>query len=465
MAWAGFCDPYYAVYCLLIVGGYLASRIVRVSFDRGASPAPVRWVLNLLIVSVGGLVAGLLVGPGGRFEILGFPISVRGLYTPVFLLTVLILLRLAVQIRPHVSMGAHLWSPTAARAIAVGILACAGPLSPVLYGLGERIVDGRFVAPPTLWRSSPRGVDALALVEFNPNHALARAVNDRQAADAAAFPEYTAALGLVALTVIAIAVWRYGYRPRSGWVWLTAGFAALALGPFVYVAGVNTYIPGPWSLLRYVPIVDAARTPTRFSIVAALGIAILLAGALAAIGRHVPRHRRLIAATVGLLLLFELLPAPRTLYSASVPAFYQTVARDPRPVRILHLPFGVRDGTFTAGNFSARNLFYQTVHEKRLIGGYLSRISAKRVRDVRAQPTLDALMIMSEGGTLSPPHAAWIRSRGPGFIARANIGYVVIDEARTPPHLVEFVIDAWGLTHVARDAGMALYIPRGQVQN
>ncbi len=138
---------------------------------------------------------------------------------------------------------------------------------------------------------------------------------------------------------------------------------------------------------------------------------------------------------LGVMLVLELAPAPRTLYSASIPSIYTTIAADPRPVRVLQLPFGVRDGTFTVGNFSARDLLYQTEHGKRLIGGYLSRISRKRVDAVRAQPTLDALVILSEGGTLSPPHAAWIRSRGPQFIERANVGYVVVDQRRTPPHL------------------------------
>jgi hypothetical protein len=371
-----------------------------------------------------------------------------------------VLARLTVGLRPHVIRQTTRLSPAAVRALVVGGLACAGPLSPVIYGLGERIVDGRFVRPPTMWRSSPRGVDLLGLFEFNPNHVMARAVADRQLADGAAFVEYTAALSLIALGVVAIAVWRGGYRPRAGWVILTVGFAALSLGPFIHVAGVNTYIPGPWAVLRYVPLIDAARTPTRFSIVAALGLAIMLAGALAALGRRFPQHRRLVAATVGVLLVLELAPAPRTLYSASIPSVYQTIAADPRPVRVLQLPFGIRDGTFTAGNFSARYLFYQTGHGKRLIGGYLSRISPKRVRDVRAQPTLDALVVMSEGGTLTPPHAAWIRSRGPTFIERANVGYVVVDEARTPAYLVKFVIDAWTLEEIQRDGNLTLYRPR-----
>jgi hypothetical protein len=459
MAWAGFCDAYYAIYCLLIVGGYLVSRVVRVTLAPERAPATWRWALNVSIVSMAGLVAGLVAGPGSRFELLGISISVRGLYTPVLVLTLLVLARVALQVRPHVLPWVQ-WSPAGVRAVVVGLVACAGPLSPVIYGLGEGIAEGQFVSPPTLWRSSPHGVDLLGLFELNPNHAAVRAIANQQVTDGGTFIEYTAALSLVALAVIGLAAWRASYRPRVGWIWLTAGFALLSLGPFISVAGVNTYVPGPWSLLRYLPLVGAARTPSRFAIVAALGLAILLAGALAALGKRFPQRRRLITATVGMLLLFELLPAPRTLYSAEVPSLYHTIAADPRPVRVLQLPFGVRDGTFAAGDFSARYLYFQTMHGKRLIGGYLSRISQKRVGELRAQPTLDALVTMSEGGRLSPPHAAWIRSRGPAFIQRANIGYVVVDETRTPAHLVEFVIDAWSLEPLAREGALVLYRPR-----
>ncbi|MDQ3441467.1 MAG: hypothetical protein M3478_14080, partial [Planctomycetota bacterium] len=460
MAWAGFCDPYFAIYCLMLTGAYLLSRMMRLTLGKTTAPATLRWALNVLVLAVAGLVLGLVVGKGGQFEILGLSLSIRGLYTPVLVLTLLVIARLAIEVRPHVSVFTRgWWSPAAVRALVIGIVACAGPLSPVLYGLGSNFISGRFVSPPTLWRSSPRGADLLGLFEFNPNHVVSRAIDDRQVADGAVFVESTVALSLVALAVVAFAVWRAGYRPRAGWIWLTAGFAALSLGPFVYIAGLNTHIPGPWAVLRYLPLVGSARTPTRFSIVAALGLAILLAGALAAIGRRYPQHRRVLAAVVGMMLLVELSPAPRTLYSAAVPAVYDIIASDPRPVRIMELPFGVRDGTFTAGNFTARYLFFQTIHGKKLVGGYLSRISTRRLQEVRSQPTLNALVTMSEGGTLTPSHQAWIRARGPGFIRRANIGYVVVDVEQSTPHLISFVIDAWQLEEVARDGPRVLYRP------
>jgi hypothetical protein len=462
VAWAGFCDVYYAVYCLMILTAFLASRLVRISFGHVHAPAPWGWTVDLLIVCVGALALSLALGDGGRFDVLGVSISVRGLYTPMLVLTALVLIRLAMAMPPHIRLQPlppRVAALPIVRALAVGLLACAAPLTPVLYGIGERAIEGRLVSPTTMWRSSPPGVDLLALVTFNPNHIVARWIHDRQAENPTVFVEFTAALSLVAVVVVAIAVWRAGYRPHWGWVGLTAGFAVLSLGPFVHVAGVNTFVPGPWAFLRYVPVIGEARAPTRFAVVAALGVAVLLAGALAALRRRFPQHERLIIAAAGVCLVGELFPAPRPLFSAEIPSVYRVIAADPRPVRVLQLPFGVRDGVSSTGNFTARSQFYQTLHGKRLIGGYLSRISEKRVRDVRAQPTLDALITLSEGGTLTPERAAQVVARGPRFVTKSNLGYVVIDERTAPPALVRFAMDAWKLEFIGRDGPHALYRP------
>ena len=44
-------------------------------------------MLDLVIVLAGGLVVGLALGRGGRLDFFGLPVSVRGLYTPILLLT------------------------------------------------------------------------------------------------------------------------------------------------------------------------------------------------------------------------------------------------------------------------------------------------------------------------------------------------------------------------------------------
>ena len=466
MAWAAFCDVYYAIYCLMIAAGYLVSRVVRVTRADSPAPAPWRWTLDLLILVVSGLVTGLLLGRGGRFDVFGVSMSVRGLYTPVLVLTVLIVARLILALRPHLALSTPTLSSAAARAMVVGVLACAGPLSPVLYGLGQRVLDGRFVNPPIFWRSSPRGVDLSALFEPNPNNPLVRRIHDAQGIEGTSFVDYTSALSLVSLAVVVVAIWRAGYRPRTGWIWMTVGFALLSLGPFIHVGGVNTHIPGPWSLLRYVPLVGAARSPARFAVVAALGVAVLLAGALAALTRRYPHRRHALTFTIGAALILELFPAPRTLYSADIPSFYGTIASDPRPIRILELPAGVRDGASSAGNFSARSQYYQTLHGKALIGGYLSRVSKRRVDEIRkGHPVYAGLITLSEGGTLAPELDRDLRDKAPQFLQRARIGYVVINHASASQSLIAFAREAFGLEEMARDGPTVLYRPTALISS
>jgi hypothetical protein len=190
-----------------------------------------------------------------------------------------------------------------------------------------------------------------------------------------------------------------------------------------------------------------------------LGVAVLFAGALVALRQRYPERRRLIAALAGVLVVVELCPAPRTLYSAEIPSIYSIIAADPRPVRVLQLPFGVRDGVSSAGNFTARYQYFQTLHEKPLIGGYLSRISRPRIDGMRrAFPAVNGLMTLSEGGTLPVRQADGVpESRD--FVERANVGWIVIDYSTAPPALVEAVFRDLRLQEVARDGPYVLYRP------
>ena len=475
MAWAALSDAYYGVYCLMIAILYVAATLLRIT----RSPQPVRrpwvWLLDVLIVCFGGLIAGLVLGRGGEFTLLGIPVHVRSLYNPVLILTLLVVVRLILWWRPHFELpfnsqrdGALLAQgrPTALLKVAIiAALACAAPLAPVLYGLTERISEGRFVTPDIFWRSSPRGVDVLSFVTPNPLHPIVRWFTaNPQVTRATHFVEYTSSLSLVAIAIILFAIWKVRYRPRAGWVVITIGFALLALGPFIYVAGGNTYVPGPWALLRYAPGFGLARMPSRFTIVALLGLAVLMAGALAAIGERWPQRRRLIGAIVACLLVFELWPSPRLLYSAEISPVYDRIAADTRDVRVLVLPFGVRDGTWATGNFRPRTQYNQTRHGKALIGGYLSRISRTRVERMREQyPTLDALIKLSENTPLDPSVKAILDERGDRLVAQGHIGYVVIDERFIPPDRAALVIGAFRLRAVSSDRHLTLYEPEAPI--
>jgi hypothetical protein len=459
MAWAAMCDPYLAVFCLLMAALYAGSLVLLVTRREPLRHVPWVWLLDLAILTMAGLVTGLTFGRGGRLELFGLQVSVQGLYTPVLIVTVLVLTRLALLFRARlVTFPQRRWI---LRFAVVAAIACAGPLSPVLYGLGQAVVAGQFVSPPIFWRSSPPGVDLLAYLRPNPNHPLSRwLAGETPTGPPVVSAEFTASVSLVAVVVVGIAVIGARFRPKPTWWGLTLGFMALSLGPFVIVGGFHTLVPGPWALLRYVPVVNFARVPTRFAIVATLGLAILLAGALAAIGQRWPRRRRALGWLVLVLLVAELLPAPWRLYSAEYSPLSDIIAADPRPVRVLNLPFGVRDGTSAAPNYVARYQYEQTRHGKRLIGGYLSRVSKRRLSDmIERFPPLASIVSMSEGESLSDAEAARFIAEGPAFVEATDIGYVVINEAVVTAQLRDLAIEAFRLEAVASDGALRLYRP------
>jgi hypothetical protein len=203
------------------------------------------------------------------------------------------------------------------------------------------------------------------------------------------------------------------------------------------------------------------RSPGRFVVLVTMVVAVLFAQALAHAGRSHPDRRRRWLTAVSVLLAIELVPGPRTLYSAAIPALYSTIAADPRPdVRVLELPVGVKDGTGSVGLFDPRAQYVQTRHGKAIIGGYLSRVSPSRRLDARRAPVLNALMLLSESRRLTPEQDRAARDRAGEFVRRTRLGYVVVNERAASPALADYAVDLLELTLVSREGPMTLYVPR-----
>ncbi|MCC7416332.1 MAG: hypothetical protein IT176_04260 [Acidobacteria bacterium] len=464
VAWATACDVYFGVYCLMLAVACLTCSAVQVS---GRRSEPSRWLiaarrfLDVSAIGLAGLIAALAIGGGWEFALLGQTVRMRTLYTPVLVLTALVALRLLLSSR----RGLRAVSIDRLR-MGAGLLAGAGVvaailMSPLLYAFGVRVLDGQMVSPPIFWRSSPPGLDLAALVVPNPNHPLAPA-GLAAWLDGLSRDGYIESVGSISLVALAamIAAWRAGWRPPLLPLSIAAGFGLLALGPFIRIAGLQTYVPGPWAFLRYLPVVGLARSPARFLIFAMVGVAALFASSAAALARRWPHARRWIVAGLGALLVFELFPAPRPLFSARIPSIYRIVQNDPRPgARVLELPFGVRDGTMTVGNFTARTQYYQTAHGKPILGGYLSRVSERRVRESLRAPVLRAMIRASEGQPLTGDEMARLRAAWPAFIARTSVAYIVLDAARGAPALRP-IVEALDLEKLGEDPPLTLYRPR-----
>lgn len=465
VAWAACCDPYYAIYCVMLGAAMLARHLIQVRIMPARwRSLRLRWALDAAAVALGGLMVWMGVAGGAELRVGTMTISMHSLYTPMLALAVLVVARLVITIRPQFQLPSFrdLWNlarPATAIAVVAAIL-----LAPQLYAMGQLVVTGRLTRAPVGWRSSAPGVDLLAFLIPNVNHPLApQAWSDWLQTRPGGLQDQVASVSYVALAVIAIAIWRAGHRPNRFWLILTLFFASLTLGPFVQVAGVTTFVPTPWTVLRYLPIVGDARMPGRFDAVVTMGLAALFVPALTALTTRFPDRRRWILGVTGVLLVAELTPVPRALADATVPSVYRTVAADPRPVRVLDIPFGIRDGLSSIGNFSASYEFYQTMHGKTIIGGYLSRVPQSDKDAYLAIPMIKALAILSEGRPLAPDVEAAARASARDFLAASNIGYVAIDGAATSPALRAFVTSALDLQRVESADGFDLYVPRGSV--
>lgn len=458
IALAMFGDVYYAVYCVMLAAAFVLAQVVNVARlpPAGDRERLVIRSVNVLIVCLASLVLAIAVTSGWEFRFLGGVVRMRTLYTPVLVLTVMCGVRLLQSYRARLATPTARTVVTTARlAVTAGVIASI-LLSPVLYAVGARIAEGRFDDSRIFWRSSPAGVDVLAFLVPNPNHPLAPRVLYTWLEQPMMAFEHVATIPLVVLGVIGGAI-RLGWRPPRVWLALAALFALIALGPFVHVAGVNTYIPGPWALVRYVPVIGLARTPARMAVMVMMFVSILFVLGLRALRQQYGRRWLIL---VAVLLLAELLPAPRVLYSASVPTIYYTIAADPRSdIRVLELPYGVSSGTGAVGGYSARAQFGQTIHGKAIAGGTLSRISSKRIAEMKKQPIVNALIRLSQGESPSPEELSALAPHVAPFLDRVRLGYVIIDRSRLSAASIAAVIGLLRLTPVASDGPYDLYRP------
>jgi hypothetical protein len=463
VAWATACDVYYGVFCVMLTTAYLVASSVRI-IRAEKNITPIRLVvtggLDLLAVSMAGLVFALIVSEGWQFTVMGQVVRVRELYTPLLVLTVLVAIRAILHYRPRLRPVSQDQLIASLKVLASTGVVSAMLMSPLLYAFGQRVLDGRIDRSTIFWRSSPPGLDALAFVTPNPNHPIAPPTLREWLAQLTrdGYLENVASIPLVALAVLLIG-WKAGWRAPAMLLAIAIGFGLLSLGPFLRVAGVDTHIPAPWALFRYLPIVGLARSPGRFFIFAMVGVAALFALALHTLLARSPRIRRGALAGITVVLMFELLPAPRLLFSAEIPSIYRLIADDPRDVRVLELPFGIRDGTMAVGNYTSRTQFYQTAHGKAIIGGYLSRVSRRRVRDNERDPVLSALMRLSEGKPLSDRQAENLVSFWQAFVERTAVGYVVLDLKRAPEGLRAMTETDLRLEMIAHDGPLVLYRP------
>ena len=216
IAWASMTDVYYAIFCLLIGAVFVGSRVLSIDARprRPERRSIATRLLHMATLGAAALVAAIAISGGWDLTVAGRVIGVRTLYTPVLVLTVLAVAQILRRLRVTVVdlTAVELWRFVRLTAIAGGVTAILA--SPLLYATAVRIARGEFDTPKIFWRSSPSGIDLLALVLPNPNHPLApAAISEWLTKRPQAYIENVASLPYVALGIMFLA-WRGGWRPQ-----------------------------------------------------------------------------------------------------------------------------------------------------------------------------------------------------------------------------------------------------------
>jgi hypothetical protein len=258
-----------------------------------------------------------------------------------------------------------------------------------------------------------------------------------------------AALMLAALGFV------YHRTARDARFWAAGALvsALIMLGPTLIVAGQNTDVPLPFALVRTIPFVNANRYPVRFNTMLMLALVPLMALGAARLWQ---RRRALLGVLVALL-AFEQLACPIPLTDLRTPAIFETIRKEPGDFAVMDLPLGWRDSVAILGKIDYTAQFLQTIHEKRLIGGLVSRHPAWKFQYFLELPVLNSLVALENGQEIDDARRARDRELAPAVFRFFNIRYIAATRALTDARVISYVHDVFPAEEMYRDDTRIIY--------
>ena len=298
--------------------------------------------------------------------------------------------------------------------------------------------------------------------------------------------------------------------PAQFWAVAALLFFLLTLGPTLRVGGHDLGVPLPFALVAQLPFFKGNRYPSRYSVMLLLSLAPLVAlgtaTIMAAVDRRIGGRMRRAACgipkvaahrirgwrgragnrqslqsgylwhlccRVGLLvlLLFEHLSVPLPIFDLRVPSLYTRVAQEPGDFTLLELPPGWRNGARVLGKQDTvimQEMWNQTAHGKRLLGGNTSRNPEFKFQYFAENPTLARLIGQTNADDL-PQHTALRaelaahpvtsvdRERARQWAAFLRLRYVMVHRDKLPPATESTLVDLLPVRLVAEEGNLALY--------
>jgi hypothetical protein len=164
------------------------------------------------------------------------------------------------------------------------------------------------------------------------------------------------------------------------WILSSAFFLILSLGPILHIMGRTHFtvfdvtVPLPYLVLYYIPVIQIARVPARLTFMLMLSLAVLAGYGIKELLKHIDgkllgkiSKKDIVVMILSLLIIFEFMIIPYPVHKVTVPKFYEQLAAEKGDYAIIEVPF--KEDLFLLSDY----MYYQTIHEKKLVGGYISR--------------------------------------------------------------------------------------------
>ncbi|MBL7057714.1 glycosyltransferase [Patescibacteria group bacterium] len=189
----------------------------------------------------------------------------------------------------------------------------------------------------------------------------------------------------LALVGLILNSFRKNIKVYAFWVTVIFSYILVVLGPYLYMEGFifslfdyEFSVPLPYLLPMKVPFISGILVPARFIIFVILALIVLAAFGLRFILSGIKSE--VIRVSIALLFfgvfLFENILAPIPISNAEIPSLYYRLAQDKSDYSILELPFALSTNFYTLGNISVSSKleYYQSIHHKKLINAWISRV-------------------------------------------------------------------------------------------
>jgi hypothetical protein len=209
-------------------------------------------------------------------------------------------------------------------------------------------------------------------------------------------------------------------RRMDYWSATAIVFFLLSLGPGLTMFGQTFPFPLPYFFFVILPPFRIFRAPYRFYVIVTLALALLAGKSLKNLASRRKNQTLFISLTLSLILLeYAALPFPVS--AGTIPQVYEQIKADGGDFAVLEvpvMPVFLEENDTRYMIVHAEPEYYQTYHEKKLVGGYVSRYPKEQLRFLEETVLLRELRGHTEG--------EYHPSEGLAMLRAYNVRYVLL---------------------------------------